>query len=80
MICFDVDSSSLHLSAEDVSDEMEERQNIRLRECSVKISNKAPKERQARRFRARLMENMSEEWSIFEVWMRGKLRRGEDRG
>lgn len=74
VICFDVDPPSLHpSSAETVSGEMDERKDRRLKECSVKMSDTSP-EQHARRFRARLMEDLIKEWSIYEVWMRGKLR------
>lgn len=78
VMCFDVDPSNLHPSAETVSDEMKEREHTRLKECSVKMSNNASPEQHARRFRVRLMEDLVEEWSIYEVWVRGKLRQEAD--
>lgn len=78
VICFDVDPSSLCPSAETVSGERKEREDTRLKECSVRMSDKASPEQHPRRFRARLMEDLIEEWSINEVWVRGKLRQGAD--
>lgn len=78
VMCLDADSSSLHPSAGTALGEMNEREDIRLKECSVRMSNNSSLEQHARRFRARLMEDLIEEWSIYEVWMRGKLRQGAD--
>lgn len=73
MSCFNVDLPNAG-SQSDEGDIDGMGQVKKLRECSVKVSDETTPNRQARRFRARLMEDLEEGWSIYEVWMRGKLR------